>query len=755
MYKVLYVDDEPVLLEIVKIFLEKSKEFSIDVTTSVNDIINSDKLKSYDAIVSDYQMPGMDGISFLKYVHNEFGDIPFIIFTGKGREEVVIAALNNGADFYITKGIDPRFQFDELANNIKKAVKRRQERESHKNAEQRLSDLINFLPDATFAIDLEGKVIAWNKVMEDMTGVQKTTIIGEGDYIYALPFYGKKQPLLLDLVLYENKEAEEKYPFIIRKDNKLISEMEFPLLYGGKSAYLWFIASPLYDAKGNISGSIEVIRDITDNKRAEKALKENEEQYRSLFESANDAIFLIENTRFVRCNSRAVALFGCTKKQEILGRSLIDFSPVMQPDRVSSDERGQEKISSALNDTTPVFEWLFARQDGITFYAEVTLNRVTIGEKILLQAIVRDISKRKSAEEALKKSERTYRTVVEDQTEFISRFRPDGTQIFVNEAYCQYFKKSRHDIIGNKFFPRIPQEDHRQVREHFASLTKENPSATDTHRIIMPDGSIRWQRWSDRAIFDKKGSVVEYQSVGRDITENKRMEDALALACQKMSLLSSITRHDILNQLTVLSGYLALSEEFASDEKLRGFIKKETAATERINQQITFTKHYQDIGIQAPQWHNVHDTIVSIEKLLDLSSVIIQIHFSNVEIYADSLLGKVFYNLIENAIRHGKNTRVIQFSSREDGGNLIISCEDDGGGIDKETKNHLFERGYGKNTGYGLFLIREILSITGISIDENGEPGKGARFEITVPNGVYRYTTDQKISDQKTTEAQK
>ena len=754
MYKVLYVDDEPVLLEIVKIFLEKTKEFTIDVTTSVNDVLKSEKLKSYDAIVSDYQMPGMDGISFLKYVHTEFGDIPFIIFTGKGKEEVVIAALNNGADFYITKGSDPRFQFDELANNIKKAVKRRQIREGYKNSAQRLSDLVNFLPDATFAIDLEGKVIAWNKAMEEMTGVKNTTILGEGDHIYALPFYGKKQDLLLDLVLHEKKEIEQKYPSIIHQDNKLISESEFPLLYSGKGACLWFIASPLYDTNGNITGAIQVIRNITENKRAEQSLKESEEQYRSLFESSQDAIFLLENTRFKKCNSQAVVLFGCTKKKEIVGRSLIDFSPVMQPDRMSSDQKGQEKISAALGDITQVFDWLFTRLDGTPVYSEVTLNRVIIGGKTLLQAIVRDVSERKQAEDALRKSERTYRTVVEDQTELISRFRPDGTQLFVNEAYCQYFKKSREDIFGKKFFPRIPAEDHRQVREHFASLKKENPSAIDTHRVIMPDGSIRWQRWSDRAIFDKKGSIVEYQSVGQDITEQKRAEDALALACQKMNLLSSITRHDILNQLTVLSGYLALSEEFASDEKLLGFIKKEATATERINQQITFTKHYQDIGVQAPQWQNVHTTVVTAATLLDLSSVDIQIPFTNIEIYADPLLGKVFYNLLENAVRHGHNTSVVQFSFHDNGDTLTITCEDNGGGIDKETKKHLFKRGYGKNTGFGLFLIREILSITGITIDECGEPGRSARFEITVPNGAYRIVTNQKITDKKTTEIQ-
>jgi len=747
MYNVLYVDDEPVLLEIVKIFLEKTKEFTIDVTTSVSDAVKSEKLKSYDAIISDYQMPGMDGISFLKHVHTEFGDIPFIIFTGKGKEEVVIAALNNGADFYITKGTDPRFQFDELANNIKKAVKRRQIREGYKNAAQRLSDLVNFLPDATFAIDLEGKVIAWNKAMEEMTGVKNTSIMGEGDRIYALPFYGKKQDLLIDLVLHEKKEIQENYPSIIRQDNKLIAEKEFPRLNNGKGACLWFIASPLYDATGNITGAIQVIRDITENKRAEQSLKESEEQYRSLFESSQDAILLLENTRIKKCNSQAVVLFGCTKLKEIVGRSIIDFSPIMQPDKVGSEQKGQEKISAALGDSTQVFDWLFTRLDGNPIHAEVTLNRVVIGGKTLLQAIVRDVSVRKRAEDALKKSERTYRTVVEDQTELISRFLPDGTQLFVNEAYCQYFKKSREDLIGKKFFPRIPAEDHHQVREHFASLNKENPSAINTHRVIMPDGSIHWQRWSDRALFDKKGSLVEYQSVGQDITEQKRAEDALALACQKMNLLSSITRHDILNQLTVLSGYLALSEEFASDEKLLGFIKKEATATERINQQITFTKHYQDIGVQAPQWQNVHDTVAGAATLLDLSSVDVQIPFSTIEIYADPLLGKVFYNLLENAVRHGHNTSEVRFSFHDNGDTLTISCEDNGGGIDKETKKHLFKRGYGKNTGFGLFLIREILSITGITIDENGEPGKGARFEITVPNGGYRTKVNQKTTE--------
>jgi len=141
------------------------------------------------------------------------------------------------------------------------------------------------------------------------------------------------------------------------------------------------------------------------------------------------------------------------------------------------------------------------------------------------------------SQQELRLSEERYRNVVEDQTEFISRFRPDGTHVFVNEAYCRYFGVTREEIIGKKFAPRIPAEDRSAVTEHFVSLTKAHPVGEIRHRIIMSSGEVRWQRWSDRAIFDPDGKIIEYQSVGRDISDIIKAEEAMRESEERYSAL--------------------------------------------------------------------------------------------------------------------------------------------------------------------------------------------------------------------------
>lgn len=151
----------------------------------------------------------------------------------------------------------------------------------------------------------------------------------------------------------------------------------------------------------------------------------------------------------------------------------------------------------------------------------------------LLVTIRRAIEKREAAE-ALRESEARYRAIVEDQTELICRFRPDGTLTFVNEAYHRYFGKRREELIGCSFMPLIPEDDQEFVEKQFTSLSPENPIATYEHRVVLPSGDMRWQQWSDRAIFDEQDRLVEYQSVGRDITERRWAERELQRSFEKL-----------------------------------------------------------------------------------------------------------------------------------------------------------------------------------------------------------------------------
>ncbi|MDD4137817.1 MAG: ATP-binding protein, partial [Methanoregula sp.] len=182
--------------------------------------------------------------------------------------------------------------------------------------------------------------------------------------------------------------------------------------------------------------------------------------------------------------------------------------------------------------------------------------------------------------------------------------------------------------------------------------------------------------------------------------------------------------------------------EFAVNPQQIEYIDKEEQALMAMNDQIAFTREYQQLGTEAPAWQNPEHVIQSVKMHVDLGKVSLLSTIGSWEILADPMLEKVFYNLCDNAVKYGgAGITSIRISSHREENDLVIVVHDDGVGISAEDKSHLFERGYGKHTGLGLFLSKEILSITEIAIRETGEPGQGARFEIRVPAGKFRGTT--------------
>ena len=225
-----------------------------------------------------------------------------------------------------------------------------------------------------------------------------------------------------------------------------------------------------------------------------------------------------------------------------------------------------------------------------------------------------------------------------------------------------------------------------------------------------------------------------------EVTVRRKVEEALLQASRKLTLLSSITRHDINNQLTIIMGYMDMLESKEHDPNLNAYFQTVSTAADRIANMIQFTKQYESIGVNAPVWQDCRTLVDTAVKQAPLGSVVVKNDLPvGQEIFADPLVEKVFYNLMDNAARYGGKITTIRFSAEEHDGDQILVCEDDGDGVVAGEKEKIFDRGFGKNTGLGLALSREILSITGITIRETGEPGKGARFEMTVPKGAWRF----------------
>jgi PAS domain S-box-containing protein len=224
-----------------------------------------------------------------------------------------------------------------------------------------------------------------------------------------------------------------------------------------------------------------------------------------------------------------------------------------------------------------------------------------------------------------------------------------------------------------------------------------------------------------------------------DVDERKCAQKAVEIAQRKITILNQLTRHDINNQLTPL--FLRIEEAMAGSEspELKELLGQIERIGINIRNQIEFMSLYHDIGIRSPTWQDVAEVVRTVSTSLEIAPVVLEVELGGLQVYADPLLQKVFYNLIENALRHGERVTRVRFSCVKTPTGVMIICLDDGVGVPAGEKEHIFEGVYYHHTGCGMLLSREILSITGISIVENGTPGEGARFEIDVPREACRY----------------
>jgi PAS domain S-box-containing protein len=338
-------------------------------------------------------------------------------------------------------------------------------------------------------------------------------------------------------------------------------------------------------------------------------------------------------------------------------------------------------------------------------------------------------------------SEEKYRLFFNSITDPVIIYRSGGQDtghqiIEVNDAAAGLLGYSREELLSMS-----PSE---------IMMTEEGKEEPELFRLAEVDAFVQFES-SYRArsgkmipveinarLFDEFGQRA-ILAIARDITDRKMAEKSLMLAYNKLNLLNFVTFNDIRNALFTFSGYLNLQKDLSTDTKMNEYLEKEDTTIRSISRSLDFAKNYQDMGIKPAQWLNVNQTFLFAISHLDISYLNRRVNLDDLEIYADPLLERVFLALADNLITHAKTatTLTISYHKTPDGIQLIF--EDDGAGIPENLKEKIFQRGFGAQKGMGLFLSREILEITGITIRETGTYGTGTRFEITVPNGSFRF----------------
>lgn len=273
-----------------------------------------------------------------------------------------------------------------------------------------LEDIVEFLPDATVVIDREKRVILWNRAMEEMSGVKKDRILGKGNYEYAIPFYGERKPMLIDLVMSEGSEVEKQYDFVKRSGSTVCSEVFVPRACQGEGAFLWSTAAPLLDRDGSITGFIQSIRNISDRKLAEQALRQSEEKYRQLFETVSDAILVFdaETRRFTDVNEKAVLLYGYSRNE---------FLEMKHTDITAEIDLSDLSIKETLAGKASYVALRYHRKkDGTVFPVEISSSSFVLPGGRVLCGVARDITERRKVEEELGKYRDHLEELVNERT---------------------------------------------------------------------------------------------------------------------------------------------------------------------------------------------------------------------------------------------------------------------------------------------------------------------------------------------------
>ncbi len=540
---ILLVDDEKGLLEQAKIFLERQKEeFNIDTALSAKDALDKFENQDYDAIVSDYQMPVIDGLDFLKKIREQKNeDTPFIIFTGKGREEVAIEALNLGADRYLQKGGSPKSQYDVLAQAVLQEVKHHKTQKALDLSQQRYESITEDVMDnsdvAMFILDSDFNIAWINRAVEDYFGVDKENMIGKD-----------KEKLVKEKIKhrFEKPDRFEEKVISTYKNNDYIEDFDCHVLSDNKNEIeeRWLrhwskpIETGLYEG-----GRMEHYTDITEKRKRQERLKENKNWLSQIVKGSSVPTFVIDKDHDVTHWNKACENLTGIKKDEIVGtkeswKAFYDEErPVMadlvlkNADEEEIEEYYEDKFtrSTILNESYEA-EDLFTSfgEEGKWVYFTAAPIKDSQGNRVGAIETLQDITERKQVEEKFKKSHRRFNAIYDDPSTFIGILDKEGNLISANRSSLEFIGARESELKGQKFW-KTPWWDHsKRLQEKLRDAISEAKEGSYINFEAKHYGKNDDKIFVDfyiRPVEDEEGEIVSLIVEGNNITERKKAEN--------------------------------------------------------------------------------------------------------------------------------------------------------------------------------------------------------------------------------------
>ncbi len=775
-------------------------------------------------------MPLKNGLEFLKELRDQNNQIPFILFTGKGREDVAVKALNLGADSYINKNGSPETVYCELADAINKTVDRKKSKQLLVESEMKYRTLVEK--------SLQGILITQTSPLQLVFANESMgNILGyTNDELKSL------SPLEIAGLIYD----EDKAVFFSRLESRIHGEpsdssLEFRAVRkDGSIVWLEAFSSRIeYMGQPAVQG---MFLDIDERKKVSEILRESEQRYRELANSLPNIVYESDTTgKLEFVNEKAHEISGYSQGKLEKGMNVLQF--IVPEDR----ERAMKNMERLLAGGSYVpAEYLFLRKDGTTFPALITTTLRISKDKVTgLRGLVIDITEPK-------KMEQEFRDLAKFPSENpnpILRVSKDNLVLYVNQAAKLLLKEmnieigqptplflnqsiattlnsgfsqeaefeqnqrtylftiapikdaSYVNVYGLEITERKKAEEAlRQERDMLESVTSASgagwvivskdyhvlwandfikrykgdtigklcyatlnsldtpchdcgvakifagKTTFDSHEYFSTtvDGNPYWVEIVATPCTDGNGNVTSAVEICVDITERKKNDEKLResihkneLINEKLSVVGSLTRHDVGNKLTVVkSNIYLLKKQIGDNPKLAKYLEGIDSAINLSDEMFEFSRSYEKIGVEKPSKIDVAECFnQAIAILPNLCTIKIINDCQGLEVMADSLLKKLFYNLLDNSLKYGEKVRQIQLHfSKEDEG-IKLFYEDNGVGIPEANKQKLFTEGFttGKSAGLGLFLIKKMVEVYGWTITEEGEPAKGAKFVITIP----------------------